>query len=102
VTSSRFIAAARYEFLGQVAYYAAENLGVGERFSRAVEGAVSLAMAFPESGSPGPRNTRRIRVRGCPFSIVYRREGDVIVVFAVAHQSRRPEYWISRVPSEDD
>jgi hypothetical protein len=31
------------------------------------------------------------------FSIVYREVDSGIVIFAVAHQSRRPEYWAIRV-----
>ena len=44
-----------------------------------------------------PANTRRVLVQGFPFSVVYRDEASGIVIFAVAHQSRRPDYWAARV-----
>jgi len=55
------------------------------------------ALAFPHAGSPAAANTRRVFLQGFPLSIVYREGPAGIVVFAVAHQSRRPGYWESRV-----
>jgi len=69
---------------------------LGERFTAAVEEAAARALAFPLSGSPSRANTRRVIVKGFRFSPVYRPEPDGIVIFAVAHHSRRPFYWRSR------
>jgi len=43
---SRFIAAARREFLAQVLYYSKEESGLGARFTAAVEEATARALAF--------------------------------------------------------
>lgn len=93
---ARFIAAARLEFLAEVVYYTEAQPGLGERFAAAVEEATARAVGFPLSGSPSPAKTRRIIVKGFPFSIFYRSESDEIVIFAVAHHARRPFYWQSR------
>lgn len=93
---ARFIAAARLEFLAEVVYYSEAQPGLGERFSAAVEEATARAVGFPLSGSPSRAKTRRIIVKGFPFSIFYRSEADEIVIFAVAHHARRPFYWQSR------
>jgi plasmid stabilization system protein ParE len=77
-------------------YYSAAQPGLGERFSAAVEEATARAVGFPLSGSPSRAKTRRIIVKGFPFSIFYRSEADEIVIFAVAHHARRPFYWQSR------
>jgi plasmid stabilization system protein ParE len=79
-----------------VIHYREIEPGLGGRFTAAVEAAAARAMAFPLSGSPDRSNTRRMIVKGFPFSIVYRPETTGIVVFAVAHHSRRPYYWLSR------
>ena len=94
---ARFIAPARREFLSEVAYYNGEETGLGARFTAAVEEATARAVAFPLSGSPASKSTRKVFVRDFPFAIVYRPDENGIVVFAVAHHSRRPEYWQSRV-----
>jgi plasmid stabilization system protein ParE len=97
VSRARFIAAARLEYLAEVIYYSEVETGSGARFAEAVEDAIARALAFPLSGSPSRSNTRRILVNGFPFAIVYRPEPDGIVIFAVAHHARRPNYWQSRV-----
>ncbi len=93
---ARFIAAARIEFLAEVIHYDEAQPGLGERFTAAVEEAAARALAFPLAGSPSPSNTRRVIVKGFPFSIVYRPESEGIVIFALAHHARMPYYWQSR------
>jgi toxin ParE1/3/4 len=96
VNRARFIAAARLEFLAEVIYHNEAQPGLGERFTAAVEEATARALAFPLSGSQSRAKTRRIIVKGFRFSIFYRPEPDGVVIFAVAHHSRRPFYWQSR------
>ena len=96
MSRARFVAAARLEFLAEVIYYSEAQAGLGMRFTAAIEEAAARALAFPLSGSPFRSNTRRILVKGFPFSLVYRPEPDGIVIFAVAHHARRPYYWQSR------
>ena len=94
---ARFIAPARREFLSEVAYYNGKEPGLGTRFASAVEEATTRAVAFPLAGSPASKSTRRVFVKNFPFAVVYRHDAEGIVIFAVAHHSRRPEYWQSRV-----
>lgn len=94
---ARFVALARREFLLEVAYYNKQQPGLGARFAEAVEEASARALAFPLTGSRASSSTRRVFVKGFPFAIVYRQDQDGIVIFAVAHHARRPEYWWSRV-----
>ncbi|MDQ2916981.1 MAG: type II toxin-antitoxin system RelE/ParE family toxin [Pseudomonadota bacterium] len=94
---ARFIALAREEFLTEVAYYDQVQPGQGSRFVAAAEEATVRALAFPLAGAPSAPGARRVFLKGFPFSIVYRPEADGIVVFAVAHHSRLPGYWRSRV-----
>lgn len=95
---ARFTASARREFLLEIAYYSRKEAGLGARFAAAVEAATRRAVAFPLTGSRAARNTRRVFVRDFPFSVVYRPERDGILVFAIAHHARRPEYWQQRGP----
>lgn len=94
---ARFIAPARREFLAEVVYYNGKEPGLGARFASAVEEAATRALAFPLTGSPASTNARRVFVKDFPFAVVYRPEPDGIVILALAHHSRRPEYWQSRV-----
>lgn len=96
---ARFVSAARREFLAEVVYYNDAQQGLGARFAAAVEEAAARAVAFPLAGSPAMSGTRRVLLKGFPFSLFYRPEGDGIVIFAVAHCARRPGYWAGRAES---
>jgi toxin ParE1/3/4 len=94
---ARFVAEAREELLLEVRYYNAERAGLGGRFARAVEEATARALAFPMTGAPATKSTRRVFVKDFPFAVVYRSNEDGIIIFAIAHHRRKPDYWRSRV-----
>ena len=94
---AEFVAAAREEFLAEVVYYNTAQEGLGSEFAVAIEKTTALALVFPEIGAPFDSDTRRMIVKGFPFSLIYKPSTNGIVVFAVAHQSRQPGYWSSRV-----
>lgn len=93
----RFVAPARRELLSEVTYYNAKELRLGGQFLAAVEDATARAFAYPLTGTPASENTRRVFLKDFPFSLVYRPDDDGIVVFALAHHARRPEYWRNRI-----
>jgi hypothetical protein len=97
VNRVKFVAAARREFLFEVVYYNKKEPGLGAHFSAAVEAATARALAFPLAGAPTCKNTWQVFVKDFPFSVVYRPDADGIIIFALAHHSRRPDYWQSRV-----
>jgi len=97
VKRARFVSAAAREFLAEVAYYEEAEPGEGAHFIDAVRYATARALAFPSSGSPAAAGTRRALVRDFPFSVIYRVEPDGILVLAIAHSGKRPDYWRTRV-----
>jgi toxin ParE1/3/4 len=94
---ARYSKEARQEFLAQLSYYAAGNPRSAVQFRQAIEAAVNRAVEFPNAGTPLRHQVRRVLVRRFPFSVIYRLEGDEIVVYAVAHHAREPGYWESRI-----
>ena len=95
--SVRFLAPARRELLAEVLYYSESGAGLGVKFVRAVEQALAIVVQFPLAGSPGPGATRKVTVKGFPFSVVYLQENGGIVVVAIAHHARNPGYWVGRL-----
>ena len=94
----RFIPQADAEVETETRYYRREaGSEIANQFVKAVEQASRLALEFPAAGSPSPANTRRVQLKKFPFSLIYRSVEDEIIVFAVAHNSREPGYWVSRV-----
>lgn len=91
---------ARAELLRQTQYYESRREGTGKRFREAVAASFDLIDRFPTGGAPGPASTRRSKVRGFPFTIVYRDEPNEIVVFAIAPDRQQPGYWLPRAGSD--
>jgi hypothetical protein len=90
-------AEARQELLHEVAYYEEKRPGTGKSFRLAVDAAFNLVRRFPGGGAPGPFGTRKTKVKGFPFTVVYQDEPDEVVVFAVAPDRQQPGYWLARL-----
>jgi toxin ParE1/3/4 len=88
---------ARRELTEARDYYDEQRPGYGERFVEAVEAEFALLVQFPEIGIRIRNHVRRRTITRWPYGIVYMIRGDELVVIAIAHHSRRPEYWRSRV-----
>jgi toxin ParE1/3/4 len=51
----------------------------------------------PGRWSAGKNDTRRFLLWRFPFSIIYSEQESAVTIWAVAHGSRRPEYWAQRL-----
>ena len=87
---------ARAELLHETGYYEDRRKGTGKRFREAVQESFALILRFPAGGAPGPAGTRKTKVKGFPFTVVYRDEPSQIVVFATAPDRQQPGYWLPR------
>ena len=66
-------------------------------FLREFEQSINRLLLHPALGSPWRgRGRRRYLMKHFPYSLVYIVSGDEIRVLAVAHHSRRPDYWAGR------
>lgn len=80
-----------------VAYYEAQQEGLGLVFLTAVEQAIGKIRQNPNSGSP--YKTQRLRcfvMRRFPFLIFYAELEACIWIVAIAHSKRKPNYWKKR------
>jgi plasmid stabilization system protein ParE len=83
-------------------WYESEEPGLGLEFaaelSRALEVVAENPLAWPLwPGTPPTRNIRRFFLTRFPFSIACMVQSDRVVVLAVAHQRRHPNYWFDRM-----
>ena len=93
----RFQRFARKEFREAVRFYNQRKPGLGAHFTDAVEEAVSTLQRDPTRWRRHPGTPfRRCSVKQFPFVIVYVETDETIWVMAVAHNSRRPDYWRGR------
>ncbi|MBE0621036.1 MAG: type II toxin-antitoxin system RelE/ParE family toxin [Burkholderiales bacterium] len=84
------------EFTDASLFYESRMPGLGKSFSAEVERTITLIREFPDSGLPVGPHRRRVLVAGFPYSVIYRRDPDTVVIVAIAHQRRRPSYWRGR------
>lgn len=95
--SHSFRPAARRELLEAGQWYLADGgKAVAEQFEGAVERALRLLQFMPKLGRPSYPGVRTWALKRFPYTLVYRVEGELITVIAVAHQSREPGYWRDR------
>jgi toxin ParE1/3/4 len=79
-----------------VAWYQKRNPKVALDFVEELHRAADIIREAPERWPIGKNNTRRFLLWRFPFAIIYSEEQSVVTVWAVAHGSRRPEYWAGR------
>jgi toxin ParE1/3/4 len=60
------------------------------------EHTVQLLMQHPLMGAPWRNGKRRFVMRHFPYSVIYTTVNEEIRVWAVAHHSRRPDFWRKR------
>ncbi len=88
---------ARQELDDAVAYYNADVAGLGDAFLLEILAAIDRIRRFPDAWRPLSENTRRCRLRRFPYALVYQHESEGILVVAVAHLHRKPQYWHERI-----
>jgi len=57
---------------------------------------VRLIASFPEVFEQIEDEVRRCLVNRFPYGVIYGIDGEEVVVIAVAHLKREPNYWIDR------
>ena len=80
-----------------VAWYQKRSRKAALDFVEELNRATQTIREDPERWPTGKNNTRRFLLWRFPFSIIYSEHKSVITIWAVAHGSRRPEYWAQRL-----
>jgi toxin ParE1/3/4 len=93
----RFGLAAMEEFEAAFEYFAARDIVIAGDFHDAVHAAVSQIEQSPQRWPEIEPGLRRYRLDRFKYSLVYRVLSDHVQIIAVAHLSREPRYWISRI-----
>ena len=93
---------ARAEFRSGALWYEERRDGLGDEFIVAVTTILQHIGAAPESFPmwPGTRQTepviRKAVVERFPYLIAFEQHEGFAVVLGIAHQKRRPLYWLAR------
>jgi plasmid stabilization system protein ParE len=81
---------AREEFDAAVDWYEERRAGLGTRFTLAVDAVLDRISKNPKMPATVLEDARKAVVRGFPYCVYYREEGENVIVLAVFHTSRDP------------
>jgi toxin ParE1/3/4 len=80
-----------------VAWYQRRSRKAALDFIEELHRAADTIREAPERWAIGKNDTRRFLLWRFPFVVIYSEQESVITIWAVAHGSRRPEYWARRL-----
>jgi toxin ParE1/3/4 len=80
-----------------IAWYQKRSPRAAQDFVQELSRAADTILESSERWPLGKNGTRRFLLWRFPFAVIYSEGESVITVWAVAHGSRRPEYWDARL-----
>lgn len=99
IAGPRFVAEAIAELDSTVSHYETLKRGLGSRFMEEFNESLSRILEFPDAfqvieKAPPGAEVRSVNLRSFPMKLVYMVEKETLVVVAVFHLHREPEYWL--------
>jgi plasmid stabilization system protein ParE len=91
-----FHPAAEEELTSAALSYEDKVLGLGADLAVEVRRLVNLLCDTPRIGERLDERHRRFPLQRFPFAVIFRVDGDLLRIVAVAHRRRRPGYWRER------
>ena len=85
---------AKNELDDAVAFYEAEFAGLGLKFKAEIKSSILRIKEHPQAWSIERDEIRKALLHRFPYKILYSIEKDNIIILAIAHQHRKPNYWI--------
>jgi toxin ParE2 len=85
------------ELADAVAYYNASMPGLGAEFASDVRDGLTRIEQYPKAWQLLGRRARRYRLSRFPYGLVYAPLASEILVLAVMHLHRKPDYWKKRL-----
>lgn len=86
------------EYESAAIYYAEQDPDLQLRFIESIENAIARILEAPERWRVIDEDVRRCIAHVFPYGILYTIEHDLILILAVMHFSREPDYWKHRIP----
>ncbi len=93
----RFLEIAEIELDQAIHWHGAQAPCLDNAFLIDVLSAADRISRFPEAWHPLGEGVRRCRLSRFPYGLIYTLDNGDILVLAVAHLHRRPDYWRDRL-----
>jgi plasmid stabilization system protein ParE len=92
----RFHGEATAELEEALDWYAVRSPDAERAFALAVDQSLASLLAGPHRFAQVMPGFRAVRVEKFPYQLIYRVNGEIVIVVAGAHLKRRPGYWKRR------
>ncbi len=92
-----YLELAKFEFHDTIRYYEIQQKGLGKRFEYEIKNSINRIKKFPKSYQKVFNEIRRCTLHKFPHNILYLIENDTLLIIAISHQHRKPDYWIDRI-----
>lgn len=94
-----FLTIARDELAEVKRFYNRQQQGLGDAFKREAGAAAKLILERPLAWQVEIEPARRFLLNQFPYKMVYLVRAEQIIVIAIMHQHRQPDYWVERTTS---
>ena len=92
-----FLEIAEQEFYDSQDYYEEQQTNLGDKFKSEVYNTLKRIRKFPNMFVKVNKDIRKCIINKFPFNILYSIEDDSILIIAIAHHHRNPDYWVDRI-----
>jgi len=88
---------AEKELILAIDFYEEKERGLGRDFALEIYSTVERILTYPDAWPIVEEDIRRSLVKRFPFGVLYSKLEEEIVIMAVMHLNREPEYWKTRI-----
>ena len=77
-------------------WYEEQSEGLGDLLDE-IESSYQAIVDFPKAWAPFPYGFRRYLLSRFLYSVIYKDDEEVIYIIAIMHNSRKPDFWLTRL-----
>ncbi len=92
-----FNQAALIEYREAAEWYQHRSILAGPRFIHEVETAIEAILSDPQRYQPIGNGCQVFRLKRFPYKLYYLHEHELIIIYAVMHERRKPDVWRDRL-----
>lgn len=85
------------ELVAAAAYYENHEKDLGTEFLAEYEKCLGRLQRLPYAWHPVSKNCRRTLLKRFPYGVIFHVDGAIILILAIMHLHREPDYWHERI-----
>ena len=74
-------------------WYEAQSMGTGERFIAELDEHINFIQRRPKGYPKWRSDYRKVTLIFFPYKVIYRVDGERVIIFSVFHNKRDPKHW---------